>query len=68
MSMQLEYNYCHIILSTGECDACMTFSYEINHPEWVQVPSMEDYIGKYYDFESQKWYYEAEFINEYIPE
>ena len=37
----------------------MTFSYEVNHPEWFAVPkASSDYFGKYYF--NGLWYEDAE--------
>ena len=61
MSMQLEYNYAHIT-ETGYCDSSMTFSYEINHPDWIAVESslLNDYLYKYYNRANGLWYVDAE--------
>lgn len=57
---RLQYNYAGIILETGECVSCMTYSYEINDPAFIPVPkAYNDYIGKYYHDGS--WYADAEF-------
>lgn len=61
MSVNLQYNYAHIIPATGECITCMTFSYEINHPEWIAVPTLGDYVGKYYNAADGLWYWDAGF-------
>lgn len=56
---RLQYNYARIDLETGKCTACMTFSYEANHPEWFAIPkASSDYVGKYY-FDGL-WYEDAE--------
>lgn len=61
MSQLLQYNYVHISTSTGECDSRITTSYEINHPEWVLVPTVDaDYLGKFYDFETETWFIDSE--------
>lgn len=57
---RLQYNYATIDLDTGECLACATYSYEINHPAYIAIPSArEAYIGKYYH--DGNWYEDAEF-------
>ena len=63
MSMTLQYNYACIDLSTGRCDGCLTTSYVINDPEWIEVPTAtDDYIDKYYNINGdQMWYWDAEF-------
>lgn len=66
MSMQLQHNYAHIIPETGECISCITTSYVINHPEWIEVDvAHDDYIGKYYNSETGLWYLEPEFITQW---
>lgn len=57
---RLQYNYAGIDLETGRCHSCATFSYEINDPAWIAVPSARDaYVGKYY--KDGQWYEDAEF-------
>ena len=63
MSVNLQFNYASIELDTGRCVACMTTSYEINHPAWIAVPVQDDdYCDKYYNINGdQMWYWDAEF-------
>ncbi len=62
MSQNLQYNYAHIIPETGECDSCMTTSYEINHPEWIALPDADSaYVGKFYNTADGMWYHDAAF-------
>ncbi len=61
MSVNLQYNYAHINTETGLCDGCMTFSYSFTHLEWVEVPTLGDYVGKYYNQTDGKWYSDSEF-------
>ena len=57
---RLQYNYASIMVDTGLCVGCGTYSYEINDPAFVLVPSASSaYIGKYYHDGS--WYEDAEF-------
>lgn len=57
---RLQYNYATIIIETGRCIACATYSYEIDDPAYIVVPrAYNDYIGKYYHDGS--WYEDAEF-------
>lgn len=66
---RLAYHYAQIILETGECVACYTCSYEINEPDCIRIPSYRDeYVGTYYNFDDGKFYYEPEFVTEFIPE
>ena len=68
MSINLQYSYAYIE-STGLCVTCMTFSYEINDPQWIAVPyASDDYIGKYYNVEDGLWYYDQEFTEIYNHE
>lgn len=63
MSMTLEYNYAIIDTSTGRCRACITSSYLVNHPSYIEVPyATDDYYNKYYNINGdQLWYHDAEF-------
>ena len=64
---RLQYNYAQIRLETGLCVSCITTSYEINHPEWIAVPTaLSAYIGKYY--KDGSWYEDAEFTIPWSPE
>lgn len=63
MSMTLEYNYAVIDINTCRCGACITSSYLVNHPSYVQIPyTTDDYMHKYYNLNGdQMWYWDAEF-------
>lgn len=61
MSMQLQYTYAIINVSTGECLSCMTQSFEVNHPSYVLVPTLDHYVGKFYNAEDQNWYLDGSF-------
>lgn len=68
-AMNLEYNYAVINLQTGECLGCMTFSYEIINDAYIPVPHIYyDYQHKYYDRETESWFYDAEFTQPFDPE
>lgn len=57
---RLQYNYATIIVETGRCIACATYSYEIDDPAYIVVPrAYNDYVGKYYH--DGAWYEDAEF-------
>lgn len=57
---RLQYNYAQLLVDTGECVGMITTSYEIDHPAYVLVPTMDNaYIGKYYH--DGNWYEDAEF-------
>ena len=67
MSVNLQYNYAQINIETGECVGCFTTSYVINHPNYVEIPTADsNYIGKYYNQSNGLWYYELEFVTEFI--
>ncbi len=60
MSQLLEYVYAGIYEDSGLCHSCITTTYIIDHPAWVQVPALsEDYYGKYYH--DGHWYADADF-------
>lgn len=62
MSLNLQYNYAGINMETGLCDTCMTFSYEINHPAWIAIPTADSaYVGKYYNAADGLWYLDGGF-------
>lgn len=69
MSVNLQFSYVHVVPDTGLCTSSATFSYEINHPEWIAVPyAYSDYVGKYYNFDDGLFYYESEYITVFDPE
>lgn len=63
MSLNLQYNYAGIDLETGECMSCGTYSYQVVHPAFIEIPVVtDDYVGKYYNLNGdQMWYWDAEF-------
>ena len=63
MSMTLQYNYVGIDLDTGFCHSCLTTSYIIDNPAWIEVPvATDDYTEKYYNLNGDKrFYWDAEF-------
>ena len=61
-SITLQYNYCRINLSTGECLFCRTYSYEVPLEDYILVPEhTNDYVGKYYNTADGLWYLDAGF-------
>lgn len=60
---RLPYNYAKINLSTYQCVACRTYSYEIINDAYIPVPRISiDYVDKYYNMNGdQMWYWDAEF-------
>lgn len=63
MSVNLQYNYAQIDLTTFRCVGCFTCSYEIPLPEYIEVPVADsNYHNKYYNINGdQMWYWDAEF-------
>ena len=63
MSLNLQYNYAAIDLTTYECYGCLTKSYEVIIEAFIPVPvHTNDYIGKYYNMNGdQMWYLDAAF-------
>lgn len=65
---RLGYTYA-IIDENNRCYACRTYNVEIPLDNYIPVPSLnDDYYGKYYNRADGKWYYEPEFVTEFIPE
>lgn len=65
MSVNLQYSYAKINLSTGLCTSCFTCSYEIPLEDYIPVPFASDnYIGKYYDQSTGIWFEDADFTIE----
>lgn len=62
-NMRLQYNYAIINTTTGRCGGCVTSSYLVDLPSYVEVPyATNDYIGKYYNINGDHlWYLDAEF-------
>lgn len=59
---RLQYNYARIDLQTGRCKGCGTYSYEVNNPAYIVIPTTGDYYNKYYNLNGDKlWYWDAEF-------
>lgn len=59
---RLQYNYCKINLTTGECIFCATYSYEIPLANYIEVPeATDDYQGKFYNQADGLWYWDSAF-------
>ena len=74
MSINLAYNFAEIDNETGMCIGVMTTTDPSNEgptlsgTTYVAIPDDDDeYIFKYYDFNTGTWYYDAEMTQEYIP-
>jgi hypothetical protein len=67
--VNLEFNYAVINLQTGECIGCLTFSYEIDNEAYIPAPhAYSSYRHKFYDRETEAWFYDAEFTQPFDPE
>lgn len=63
-SVNLPYNYA-IINEDYRCTGCRTYSYEVPLDSFIPVPSIHnDYIGKYYNPETDLWYEDREYTIE----
>ena len=59
--INLAYNYAKIRINSGMCVSCMTYSYEIINDAYIPVPdAQDDYIGTYYNRDTDLWYEDAE--------
>lgn len=66
------YNYAVIDPMDNMCIQVMTRTSEIDtteNPEVIPIPTYnEEYLFKYYNRENGKWYVDAAFTTEWIPE
>lgn len=62
--------YIYAVLDDNDCcTSVLTSTYIVPLDNYVLVPVFTyDYRGKYYNRETDKWYYEPEFVTEFIPE
>ena len=60
--IDLTDNLCvHVFSTTSELDTS-------NNPEYIRLESYnEEYLFKYYSYDTHKWYEDAEFTIEWIP-
>ena len=69
MAAQYAYNYA-LIDENGWCYEVRSST--ISYDDWedcIPIPSYDDrYMEKYYNRANGKWYHDAEFTNEWIPE
>lgn len=64
---RLAYHYA-IINNDNCCVSVRTSTYEVPWDTYILIPVFtNDYMGKYYDRASGKWFYEPEFVTEFIP-
>ena len=64
---RLAYTYC-ILDENNRCVGCRTYSYEVPLDNYIPVPRLGDYIGKYYNPADGLFYYEPEYITVFDPE
>jgi hypothetical protein len=64
---RLQYIYA-VIDANNCCVSVRTSTYEVPWDTYILIPVFTyDYRGKYYDRVSGKWFYEPEFVTEFIP-
>lgn len=62
MSINLQYVYAQIDVSSGLCENVFTSSYQIPMAGYVEVPyQTTEYEGKYYNQADGHWYADADF-------
>ena len=65
------YTYAIIDPTDNMCVEVCTQTNEIDttaHPEAIPIPTYnEEYLCKYYSYDTQKWYVDAAFTTEWIP-
>ena len=65
------YNYAVIDPMDNMCIHVMTSTREIDtvaNPDYIEIPTYnENYLCKYYSYDTQKWYVDAAFTTEWIP-
>ena len=72
MPEERRYAYTYAIIDTTDnmCVEVRTQTNEVDttaHPEYIPIPSYnEEYIMKYYSYETQKWYEDTAFTIEWI--
>lgn len=61
--------YIYAALDANDCCvSIMTCTYEVPLDNYILIPVFtNDYKGKYYDRATGKWFYEPEFVTEFIP-
>lgn len=69
MSQNLEFIYAVIDISTGLCLAVCTATSQATGENFILIPHYdESYEGKYYDRETESWFYDAGFTQPFDPE
>lgn len=64
---RLAYHYA-VIDENNCCVSVLTSTYTVPLDTYVLIPLFTyDYMDKYYNRTSGKWFYEPEFVTEFIP-
>lgn len=67
MSINYQYIYAEIDLDTNECIAVFSSSTTSSAPCLVELEVKDpEYIGKYYNWNDGKFYYDSAYTQEYI--
>lgn len=62
-----QYNYAEIDPTDNMCVGVYTATCQSDNPYWVEIPVYdEEYCVKYYNWDNGKFYYDAEYTQEYI--
>ena len=69
MAQNYQYLYAVIDPSLGDmCVGVQDTTQETSDPNFIPIPyDNGEYLFKYYNRADGKWYYDAEFTNEWIP-
>lgn len=69
MALNYYYNYAEIDPDTNMCIGIQTTSLNCDgEANLVRIATyIDDYVEKYYDWNTGKWYYDAEMTDEWIP-
>lgn len=68
--MEARYAYHYAVIDeTGRCIGYDDTTAVSSDPNYIDIGEwLDGYLFKYYNREDGKWYYDAEFTNEWIPE
>lgn len=69
MAVNYYYNFAEIDLDINMCVGILSTSNPNQNPSiYVPIATYSDeYLEKYYDWDTGKWYYDAEMTSEWIP-
>lgn len=63
------YHYAEIDPDTNMCIGVHSITCVTDDPNWVEIPEYDDvFLLKYYDWNTGKWYDDAEMTEEFIYE